>query len=117
MLTNKQIDEILTQKPLRRYTYTVRTLLQEEELWGLFDGEGWLLLDVMDKEVTASAFVLFPHREFAEIFCHQVGCEGYTVAPLDLNEFLECLNDFEGQNIQVAVFPSSDFEATVVRAS
>jgi hypothetical protein len=115
-MTSKQIDEILAKKPLKRYAYTVRTLLQEEELWGLFDGEGWLLVEVGGSAET-SAFVLFPHEAFAEIFRNQAGYEEYAVTPLDLSEFIEWLADFEREGIQVAVFPTPDLEATVVNAS
>lgn len=115
-MTSKQIDEILAKKPLKRYAYTVRTLLQEEELWGLFDDEGWLLMDV-DESAEVSAFVLFPHEAFAEIFRNQAGYEEYRVTPLDLHEFMEWLDDFERENILVAVFPTPDLEATVVSAT
>ncbi|MCS7035682.1 MAG: DUF2750 domain-containing protein [Saprospiraceae bacterium] len=115
-MTSKQIDEILAKKPLKRYAYTIRTLLEEEELWGLFDGEGWLLMDV-DADAETSAFVLFPHEAFAEIFRNQAGYEDYAVTSLDLHEFMEWLEDFEQENILVAVFPTPDLEATVVSAA
>ena len=41
-LTEKQVEEILSKRPESRYKYFIRTVVQEEEVWGLMDEEGWL---------------------------------------------------------------------------
>ncbi len=116
MLTSKQVDEILARSPLKRYKYFVRTVAREEEVWGLADEEGWLMMDVASNP-EESAFLAFPQEEFAEHFRNQAGFENFQVAPIDLYEFLEWLDDMEEDNILIGVFPSSNMEGAVVKAA
>jgi len=44
-LTDKQIEETLARRPESRYKYFIRTVMAEEEVWGLIDDEGWLMLE------------------------------------------------------------------------
>lgn len=60
MLTKNQIEEILAKKPESRYKYFVRTVVAEEEVWGLADEEGWLLLE--DKDDT-DVLAVFPNPQ------------------------------------------------------
>jgi Protein of unknown function (DUF2750) len=45
-LTKKEIEEILARKPESRYKYFIRVVAAEEEVWGLADDEGWLMLEI-----------------------------------------------------------------------
>lgn len=115
-MTSKQIDEILAKTPLKRYKYFMRTAVKEEQIWSLSNDEGWLLLDLASNQ-DKSAFAVFPHEEFAEIFHRQVGYEGFSAVPLDLYEFIEWLDGLEAEHIEVAVFPTPDLQSVVVRAA
>lgn len=114
-LTKKEFDEILARKPESRYKYFIRTVAAEEEVWGLADDEGWLMLEVDGEEQDALA--VFPNPEFVTAF-QQAG-EGafdeYHVEALDLFEFFEWLEDFKTENIKVAVFPTPNFQSAVMK--
>ena len=112
MLTQKQIEEILAKKPESRYKYFIRTVAAEEEVWGLADEEGWLLLE--DDEDDTDVLAVFPNPEFAEIFRDKGGFDEFKVEVLDLYEFLEWLNDFEKEKMKIAVFPTPDFQSAVM---
>ncbi len=111
-LTKKQTDEILAKKPENRYKYFIKTVVTEEEVWGLADEEGWLLLE--DDEDNTDVLAVFPNPEFAEVFREKGGFEEFQVEPLDLSEFLEWLDDFEKEKMKVAVFPTPDFQSAVM---
>ncbi len=112
MLTPKQVEEILAKKPEKRYNYFIKTVTKEEEVWGLTDDEGWLLLedDADDTDVLA----IFPDKEFAEIFRNKGGFDEFRVEALDLYEFVDWLEDFEEQKMKIAVFPTPDFQSAVM---
>lgn len=111
-LTQKQVDEILAKKPENRYKYFIRTVAAEEEVWGLADEEGWLLLE--DDEDDTDVLAVFPYPEFAEVFREKGEFDEFQVAALDLNEFLEWLDDFEKEKMKIAVFPTPDFQSAVM---
>ena len=111
-LTQKQVDEILAKKPENRYKYFIRTVAAEEEVWGLADEEGWLLLE--DDEDDTDVLAVFPYPEFAEVFREKGEVDEFQVAALDLNEFLEWLDDFEKEKMKIAVFPTPDFQSAVM---
>lgn len=111
-MTQKQIDEILAKKPESRYKYFIRTVVAEEEVWGLADEEGWLLLE--DDEDDTDVLAVFPNAEFAEVFREKGEFDEFKVEVLDLYEFLEWLNDFEKEKMKIAVFPTPDFQSAVM---
>lgn len=111
-LSQKQIEEILAKKPEKRYNYFIKTVCAEEEVWGLADDEGWLLLE--DDEDDTEVLAVFPSPEFAEIFRTKGEFEEFKVASLDLYEFVDWLDDFEKEKMKVAVFPTPDFQSAVM---
>ena len=112
-LNQKQIEEILAKKPENRYKYFIKTIVAEEEVWGLADDEGWLLLEVEGENQDALA--VFPNPEFAEIFQKEGAFSDMRVEVLDLYEFQEWLDDFITQKMKVAVFPTPAFQSAVMR--
>lgn len=114
-LTPKELDEILARKPESRYKYFIRTVAEEEEVWGLTDEEGWLMLEVDGEKEDAIA--VFPLESFAEVFRQAGELDGFVVEALDLREFMEWLDDLEEKGIKVAVFPTPNFQSAVVRAA
>jgi len=112
-LTKKDMEEILAKKPESRYKYFIRTVAAEEEVWGLADDEGWLLLEVDGED--GDAMAVFPNAEFAEIFRDAGDFAEFRVEVLDLFEFFEWLEDFEAQKMRVAVFPTPNFQSAVMR--
>ncbi len=112
MLTPKQIEEVYAKKPENRYKYFIKTIAEEEEVWGLADDEGWLLLE--DDEDNTDVIAVFPNAEFAEIFREKGGFQEFRVEVLDLYEFVDWLEDFELEKMKVAVFPTPDFQSAVM---
>lgn len=111
-LTFTQIQETLAKKPESRYKYFIRTVVTEEEVWGLADDEGWLMLE--DDEDGTDVIAVFPNAEFAAIFKEKGEYEEFRVEALDLYEFLEWLDDFEEEKIKIGVFPTPDFQCAVM---
>ncbi|MEO6038835.1 MAG: DUF2750 domain-containing protein [Saprospiraceae bacterium] len=111
-LTRKEIEEVLAKKPENRYKYFIKQVCREEEVWGLADVEGWLMLE--DDEDDTDVLAVFPAPEFAAIFREKGGFEEFQVEALDLYEFVDWLTDFEEQKIKVAVFPTPDFQSAVI---
>ena len=111
-MTQKHVEEILAKKPESRYKYFIKTVVAEEEIWGLADEEGWLLLEDGDDDTDVLA--VFPDPEFAAVFREKGGFEEFQVEALDLYEFLEWLNDFEKEGMKIAVFPTPDFQSAVM---
>ncbi|HMX40546.1 MAG TPA: DUF2750 domain-containing protein [Saprospiraceae bacterium] len=112
-LTQKQIEEILAKKPENRYKYFIKTVAAQEEVWGLADEEGWLMLEVEGEEQDALA--VFPNSTFAEIFQKAADFGDMHVEVLDLSEFMEWLDDMETEGLRVAVFPTPNFQSAVMR--
>lgn len=112
MLTQRQIDEIYAKKPESRYRYFIKTIAEEEEVWGLADDEGWLMIEDLDDNT--DVMPVFPKAEFVDIFRERAGFQEYKTEVLDLYEFVDWLDDFALENIKVAVFPTPDFHGAVL---
>ncbi len=110
MISTKQIWK----KPAdKRYQYFLRTVIDEEEVFGLADAEGWALLgDENDSDILP----VFPLREFAEDFRHKADFTEYQVEAIDLNEFVAWLEDMEKESMLIAIFPRPDMESVVYSA-
>ncbi|MCY7328297.1 MAG: DUF2750 domain-containing protein [Saprospiraceae bacterium] len=111
-LTQKEIAEVLAKKPENRYKYFIKNVMKEEEVWGLADKEGWLMTEVEDDGT--DVLMVFPNREFAEIFREKSELTEYQLEVLDLYEFVDWLDDFAEKNMKVGVFPTPDFQCAVM---
>jgi Protein of unknown function (DUF2750) len=111
-LTDKQIEETLARRPESRYKYFIRTVMAEEEVWGLTDEEGWLMLE--DDEDGTDVIAVFPNPEFAEVFKKSGDYAEFKPEALDLYEFVDWLEDFEKEKMKVGVFPTPDFQCAVM---
>ncbi len=67
-----------------------------------------------DDEDDTDVLAVFPYPEFAAIFREKGGFEEFQVEALDLYEFVDWLTDLEEQKMKVAVFPTPDFQSTVM---
>jgi hypothetical protein len=114
-LTQRDFDEIIAKAPEKRYKYFIREVMDSEEVYGLSDDEGWLLLGENDDNQDVIPF--FPRFEFAEAFRMQTGLTDNKVDILDLAEFMEWCDDFEKDKLKIAVFLNSDYQGVVLEAS
>ena len=111
-LSPSEIEATLARRPESRYKYFIRTAVAEEEVWGLTDDEGWLMLE--DDEDNSDVFAVFPNAEFAAIFREKGGYDEFRVEAMDVVEFVEWLDDFETEKMKVGVFPTPDFQCAVM---
>ena len=58
--------------------------------------------------------IYMSYPEFAEVFREKGGFDEFQVEVLDLNEFMEWLDDFEKEKMKIAVFPTPDFQSAVM---
>ena len=109
----RDVERILQKSGEGRYRYFVKTVCEEEEVWGLADEEGWLMLEEEDDE-SKDALVVFPNPEFAALFKEKGDYEEFQVECLDLYEFVDWLEDFEEQKLNVAVFPTPELQCAIM---
>lgn len=113
LLTPQEIESIFKRPGERRYEYFIKKVADTEEVFGLADEEGWLMLSEGDTD----ALPLFPFAEFAETFRTSAGLEENEVEMLDLNELLDWLDDIEKDGLKIAVFPNTEFSCVVMEPS
>lgn len=114
LLTPSAIEAQFNRPGEKRYTFFLRTAVQEEEVFGLADDEGWALFS--EEADDTEAMPVFPAAPFAEQFRQAAGFDDYRVETLDLMEFMEWLTDFESKKMKVAVFPNLEFQGVVIDA-
>jgi hypothetical protein len=112
MLSQKDIEFQLNRRPERRYDYFVRTAVDQEEVFALTDDEGWALLG--EEGDDTEILPIFPHAEFAELFRIAAGFDDNRVEIIDLQEFIEWLDDMEEKKMKIAVFPNPEFQSVVI---
>jgi hypothetical protein len=113
MKSTNEVNRIFEKSGQGRYRYFIKTVCEEEEVWGLADEEGWLMLEE-DTEEDKDVFLVFPEPEFAEAFKVAHGYDDFQVEALDLYEFVDWLDDLAEQKTDVAVFPNLNMECAVM---
>lgn len=108
----QDIEKLFKKPGEKRYDYFVKKVADTEEVYGLADEEGWALLG--DDDDPTDILPIFPHAEAAEQFRVENDFEEYQIGVLDVNEFLEWLDDMEGDSMQVAVFPNLEMSGVVI---
>jgi Protein of unknown function (DUF2750) len=104
-LRPEEIDKIFKKPGEKRYDYFIKTVADTEEVYGLADEEGWLLLGEGEEAEDDDILPLFPGAEFAERFRVEHGFEEYGIGVVDVNELLEWLGEMQEDGMLVAVFP------------
>lgn len=110
-LRPNEIAEIFAKRSEKRYDYFIKKVADTEEVFGLTDDEGWLLLDDPDGN---DAMPFFPGEEFAERFRVEGDFEEFEIGVLDVNELLLWLDDMEKDGVRIAVFPNLEMQGAVV---
>jgi hypothetical protein len=116
-LRPEEIDKLFKKPGEKRYDYFIKTVADTEEVFGLADEEGWLLLGDDDNEESEDILPLFPGAEFAERFRVEHGFEEYGIGIVDVNELLTWLDEMEEDNMVVAVFPDLQASGVVIAPS
>jgi hypothetical protein len=111
-MNQADIDKIFKRPGEKRYDYFIKAVVESEEIYSLYDDEGWALLG--DQE-DADILPLFPSEAFAEAFRAAADFEEFRVEVLDIHELMEWLDEMEEDNMLVAVFPNPEFNGAVVK--
>ena len=110
-LNQEDITKLFKKTGEKRYDYFIKKVVENEEVYGLADEEGWALLG---DDSDADILPLFPAPELAEAFRLATDFDEYAVEALDINELMDWFDDMEKDKLLVAVFPNPDLNGAVV---
>ncbi len=110
-LNQEDITKLFKKPGEKRYDYFIKKVVENEEVYGLADEEGWALLG---DDSDADILPLFPAPEFAEAFRQAADFDEYKVETLDVSELMDWLDDMEKDKLLVAVFPNPGLNGAVV---
>lgn len=97
----------------KRYDIFIKEVAETEEVFGLLEGEAdWALLGDDDD---SSILPVFPNAATAELFRQETGFDECEVAIIDLTEFLEWLDDMDGEGLLVAIAPNPHMNSVVMK--
>ncbi|MBK6930867.1 MAG: DUF2750 domain-containing protein [Saprospirales bacterium] len=105
------IEKLFKKPGEKRYDYFIKQVVENEEVFGLADVEGWALLG---DDSDADILPLFPSAELAEAFRLAVEFDEYQVEALDVNELMDWFDEMEADNLLVAVCPNPELNGAVV---
>ncbi|MFT3822563.1 MAG: DUF2750 domain-containing protein [Chitinophagaceae bacterium] len=80
---SKKIENVLSMSVADRYNYFIRTVVNFEELWGVYDN-GWASLGGVDKIVLP----FWPEMEFAALCCTGEW-KNYKPTSISLDDFIQ----------------------------
>ena len=106
----KEMETVLALSGQERYGYFVERVADREEVWGLQNEEGWVLIGFQDGD----AFCLWPHADYARA-CTIGDWSDCVPEPISLEELIgELLPALQRDSLRLAVFPTPTGEAVVV---
>ena len=85
-INQKQIDTVIALDGQKRYKYFVKMVVDQEEVWGLYQ-DGWALAAT---ENGKQVFPLWPAKEYAQL-CANNEWVDYSPVPISLDEFIDQL--------------------------
>jgi hypothetical protein len=114
-LPEHKIEQVLNRSGVSRYNYFIEKAVENEEVFGLADDEGWVMLE--DDADNSDVIPFFAEPEFAEVFKTVADLGDNRVEALDLMEFLEWLEDFSEEKIKVGVMLNRELNGAVMEAA
>jgi hypothetical protein len=106
----KEMETVLALSGQERYSYFFKRVFDREEVWGLQNEAGWVLIGFADGD----AFCLWPHGDYARA-CMIGDWSDCVPESISLEELLgELLPALLRDNLRLAVFPVPAGEAVVV---
>jgi hypothetical protein len=112
-ITQADLAKFFKKPGEKRYDYFLKQVVENEEVYGLADEEGWALLG---DDNDADILPLFPAPEFAEAFRQAQHFLEFQVEAVDVNELLEWLEEMDSEGMMVAAFPNLELQGAVVPA-
>jgi hypothetical protein len=106
----KEMETVLALSGTERYGYFVEKAADGEEVWGLQNEEGWVLIAFENGD----AFCLWPHADYARA-CTVGDWADCAPESISLEELLgELVPALQRDNLRLAIFPTPAGEAVVV---
>lgn len=112
-MDSHEIQSIRALAPGPRYEFLISHAAETQEVW-LVENEEQKLLTMGDPEGNI-LIPVWPAKEFAELFLDEDWQEYHSV-PIALEDFLEMLDQFEEDEVQVAGFPVPEGETVNISA-
>jgi Protein of unknown function (DUF2750) len=84
-MNQKKIESVIKLPINERYDYFVRKVAEFDEVWGLFDTNGWAIMTDNEKRVVVP---FWPEEEFAKICCTDQW-SSYLPKMIPLSAFVE----------------------------
>ena len=103
----KNVFNLLTEE---RYVYFIRYVADCEEVWLIKDREKFVTLGDKNEQITIP---VFPEKQYADLFLTD-RWSNCSVEALNLNKFMDLLDQLQQYNVKIAGFPKDDFIAIVV---
>jgi hypothetical protein len=105
-----KLKNIYKLSPEERYGYFIRQVADSNEVWLIKDGDKFVTLGDKNEQITIP---VFPEKEFADLLLTDdwANC---SVELLDLNKFMDWLDQLQQDKVKIAGFPKDDFNAIVV---
>lgn len=108
----KEMEQVLALSGPERYGYFIERVAEREEVWGLQNEEGWVLIGFDDGD----GFCLWPHEDYAKA-CTIGDWADCVPEPISLEELTgELLPALLRDGLRLAIFPTPAGEAVVVDA-
>ena len=101
--TDKEIASVLQLDGPRRYSYWVKKVADQQEVWSLWQESGWALAgDDQGRQLIP----VWPHERFAGLCAHDIWA-GYVPKRVELDVWIErWIPGMERDGRLVAVFPT-----------
>ena len=99
-INEKQIEAVISLPGHQRYEYFIKTVVDWESVWGLYQ-DGWALASTNDGE---QVFPLWPTGEYAAL-CENEVWSGYAPVSIPLDEMMgELLPSLKSNGVLPGVF-------------
>ena len=110
VLTAGERAHIAKFEPEQRAEYCITHLLKQQQLYGLYGGDGWIMMDA-DEDV---CFPVWPTAEFAEEWLNNQ-LDGVSAKAIPASEWFEqWLPGMQNNGTHILVFPVADEEEGII---
>ena len=100
-LSQKQIEAVTELPGPKYYEHFVKVIVDWEEVWGLYQDDGWALASTDDGQ---EVFLLWPAKEYAQL-CTETVWSGYEPESFSLEDLMsELLPKLKADGVLPGVF-------------
>jgi len=100
-MNKKDFLQVLNLPALKRYKYFIEKTASFEELWGLYDGDGWAMISNNSNQ---KLIPFWPKKIFAEMCILNFG-DSYRPEPIDIYKFINSwLLELKTNDVKPAIF-------------